>query len=48
MSGSHVENGHLFDLQDQIGEQQLVEVVDELIEVAVSSWCRGLWLLGAN
>jgi hypothetical protein len=37
MSGSRIEDGHLFDLQDQIGEQQLVEVVNELVEVAASS-----------
>jgi hypothetical protein len=37
MSGSHVKNGNLFDLHDQIREQQLIEVVDELIDVAVSS-----------
>jgi hypothetical protein len=37
MSGSRVEIGHLSDLQDQIGEQQLIEVVDELVDVTVSS-----------
>jgi hypothetical protein len=37
MSGSRVKNRHLFDLQDQIREQQLVEVVNELVEVAASS-----------
>jgi hypothetical protein len=31
-----------------IGEQQLVEVVDELVEVAASSWCRGLQLPGIS
>jgi hypothetical protein len=34
MSGSHIENGHLFDLLDQIRKQHIIEVVDKLIEIA--------------
>jgi hypothetical protein len=31
-----------------MGEQQLVEVVDELVEVAASSCSKGLWLPGVT
>jgi hypothetical protein len=37
MSGNRIENGHLFDLVSQIGKQQIVKVVDELIEIAAWS-----------
>jgi hypothetical protein len=48
MSGSRVENGHLFDLQGQIRKQRIVEVVDELIEIAAWSRRRGLQLPGVG
>jgi hypothetical protein len=31
-----------------IWEQQLVKVVDKLVEVAASTWCRGLRLPGVD
>jgi hypothetical protein len=37
MSGSRFENRHHFDLLGQIGKQHLVEVVDEVVQVAASS-----------
>jgi hypothetical protein len=37
MSGSRVENGLLFDLLGQIGTQHIVEVVNEVIEIAAWS-----------
>jgi hypothetical protein len=37
MSGNHVENGHLSDLLGQIGKQHIIEIVDELVEIAASS-----------
>jgi hypothetical protein len=37
MSGSHVENGYLFDLLGQIRKQQIIKVVDELIEITAWS-----------
>jgi hypothetical protein len=32
-----VENGHLLDLPSEIGQQHVVEVVDELIEIATGA-----------
>jgi hypothetical protein len=37
MSGSHVENGHLFHLLGQMGKQHIVKVVDEVVETAAWS-----------
>jgi hypothetical protein len=48
MTWSYVENRHVFDLPGQIEEQQLVEIVDEGVEVAASSYCRGLHLAGVD
>jgi hypothetical protein len=36
MSGSHVENEHVLNLLGQIGKQHLIEVVEEVIQVAAS------------
>jgi hypothetical protein len=37
MSRSHVETGHLFDLLGQIRKQHLIEVVDEVVQIAAWS-----------
>jgi hypothetical protein len=41
-------NGHLLDLPGKIGEQLLIEVVDELVEIAASGCCRGMRLAGVG
>jgi hypothetical protein len=48
MSSSRIKNKRVFDLPGQIGEQQLIEIVDEGVKVAASSGCRGLWLPGID
>jgi hypothetical protein len=37
MSGSRIENGHLFDLLGQIGKQHIIKVVDEVVQITASS-----------
>jgi hypothetical protein len=48
MTWSRVENGCVFDLPRHIGEQQLIEIIDEGLKLAASSHYGALRLPGAD